>query len=57
MVLKEFVNINKEYKTTIIIVTHNPIFADLGSLVIKIKDGNIHQCIRNENPKSVDELP
>lgn len=57
MVLKEFVNINKEYKTTIIIVTHNPIFADLGSLVIKIKDGNIHQCIRNEYPKSVDELP
>ncbi len=57
IILKEFVAINKEYKTTIIIVTHNPIFADLGNLVIKIKDGNIHELIRNENPKTVDELP
>lgn len=57
MVLKEFVQINKNYKTTVIIVTHNPIFEGLGTLIVKIKDGQVHQLIRNENPKTVDELP
>ena len=57
MVLKEFVNINKNYGTTVIIVTHNPIFEGLGSLIIKIKDGQVSQLIRQDNPKTVDELP
>lgn len=57
MVLKEFVQINKNYKTTVIIVTHNPIFEGLGTLIVKIKDGQVHQLIRNETPKTVDELP
>lgn len=56
VILKEFVKVNKDLNTTVIIVTHNPIFADLGSLVIKVKDGNIHELIRNENPRTVDEL-
>lgn len=57
MVLKQFVEINKKYQTTVIIVTHNPIFEGLGTLVVKIKDGNISSLIRNDNPKEVDELP
>ncbi|GAA5414887.1 ATP-binding cassette domain-containing protein [Ureaplasma ceti] len=57
MVLKEFVGINRKYQTTVIIVTHNPIFEELGTLVVKIKDGNISSLIRNEHPKEVDELP
>ncbi|MCV3728468.1 ABC transporter ATP-binding protein [Ureaplasma miroungigenitalium] len=56
MILNRFVEVNKELKTTIIIVTHNPIFADLGTLVVKVKDGRIHELIRNDNPKSVAEL-
>ncbi|MCV3743757.1 ATP-binding cassette domain-containing protein [Ureaplasma sp. ES3154-GEN] len=56
MILNRFVEVNKELKTTIIIVTHNPIFADLGTLVIKVKDGHIHELIRNDNPKTVEEL-
>ncbi|MDE5651482.1 MAG: ABC transporter ATP-binding protein [Ureaplasma sp.] len=56
MVIKEFVNINKKYQTTVIIVTHNPIFAGLGDLVIKFKSGAIASIERNKNPKSVDEL-
>ena len=57
MVLKQFVDINKKYQTTVIIVTHNPIFEELGTLVVRIKDGNISSLIRNENPKDVDDLP
>ena len=56
IILKEFVKVNQELKTTVIIVTHNPIFAELGTLVIKVKDGNINELIRNDHPKSVDEL-
>lgn len=57
LVIKEFVNINKEHGTTVIIVTHNPIFEGLGTLVVKFKDGIVSQLIRNEHPKLVDELP
>ncbi|WP_051675917.1 ABC transporter ATP-binding protein [Ureaplasma canigenitalium] len=56
IILKEFVKVNKEMGTTVIIVTHNPIFSELGSLVIKVKDGHIQEVIRNDNPKKVDEL-
>lgn len=57
VVLQQFIDINKKYGTTVIIVTHNPIFSDLANLVIKIKDGNIFQIHRNKNPKTIDELP
>lgn len=57
MVINEFININKKFGTTVIIVTHNRIFEDLATLLIKIRDGNIVSLTRNENPKSVDELP
>lgn len=57
VVLQQFIDINKKYGTTVIIVTHNPIFADLASLVIKIKDGNIFQIYRNPQPKTIEELP
>lgn len=57
LVMKEFVNINKKHKTTVIIVTHNPIFEGLGTLVIKFKDGMVSSATRNLHPKSVDELP
>lgn len=56
LVMKEFVDINKKYGTTVIIVTHNPMFQGLGSLVIKFKNGAISSITRNENPKSIDEL-
>lgn len=57
MVINEFININKKFGTTVIIVTHNRIFEDLATLLIKIRDGNIVSLSRNDNPKSVDELP
>ena len=56
VVMQEFININKKYGTTIIIVTHNSIFEELGSLVIKFNNGKISSINRNPNPKSVDEL-
>ena len=55
-IMKLFVDINKKYKTTIIIVTHNPIFADLATMVINVSNGTIKDIKYNSNPKSVDQL-
>lgn len=56
VILKEFVKVNKELKTTVIIVTHNPIFAELGTLVIKVRNGEISELYKNDQPKEVDDL-
>lgn len=55
-ILQLFVDINEKYNTTVIIVTHNPIFADLASRVIKVNSGYIAQNYVNEHRKKVEEL-
>lgn len=55
-VMQLFLDINKKYKTTIIIVTHNPIFAEMATVVINVLDGKINKITYNKNPKSVAEL-
>jgi putative ABC transport system ATP-binding protein len=55
-IMQLFVDINKKFKTTVIIVTHNPIFADLADRVIKVNSGNILYNSINKKPKQIDEL-
>lgn len=55
-ILQLFVDINKKFNTTVIIVTHNPIFADLATRVIKVNSGTIAANYENTNRKSVSEL-
>ncbi len=55
-ILQLFVDINKKFNTTVIIVTHNPIFADLATRVIKVNSGRIAQNYQNKHPKAVSEL-
>lgn len=45
IILKAFKDINKTFKTTIIIVTHNPDIAKLATRVIHFKDGYIESNI------------
>jgi len=56
IILEEFLNINEQYHTTIVIITHNPIIAKLANKVIYLKDGYIKKIIVNENPATVSEL-
>lgn len=55
-ILQLFVDINKKFNTTVIIVTHNPIFADLATRVIKVNSGYIAHNIENKHPRTVDQL-
>ena len=41
---------------TVIIVTHNSLFAEIADTVIKVKNGKIENVCKNENPKKIDEV-
>jgi len=49
-VLQILVTVNKKYKTTVIVVTHNPNIAKIGNTVIHIKNGLIDKVIKNSHP-------
>ena len=57
---KEVINLlqkqSKEEHRTVVIVTHNDLFAELADKVINVKNGTVHSVVINENPKSVDEV-
>jgi putative ABC transport system ATP-binding protein len=55
-IMQLFVDINKRYKTTVIIVTHNPIIANLATMVVRVENGRIDRIIRNDRPKSVNQI-
>lgn len=54
--MKMILNINKIFKTTLIIVTHNPNFANIGDHVIRIKDGQIIEDVYNKKRVSVSDV-
>ena len=42
--------------TTVIIVTHNALIADIADRVIKLKNGKVESNTINKNPKNIDEV-
>jgi len=41
---------------TVILVTHNSLFAEIADTVIRVKNGKIESVTPNENPKKIDEV-
>lgn len=55
-IMNIFLKINKTFKTTIIIVTHNNAITQLADRIIKIESGKITQNFKNPNRKTVEEI-
>jgi putative ABC transport system ATP-binding protein len=47
-ILKLMIDLNKQLKTTIILVTHNPIIANIADKIIIMRDGRIESQVSNE---------
>lgn len=56
IVLEQFVRVNKQYRTTIILVTHNPLIAEIATCVVYVGNGTVEKIVRNNNPKTVAEV-
>ncbi|AEG73809.1 ABC transporter, ATP-binding protein [Mycoplasma haemofelis str. Langford 1] len=54
-ILKIFCDINKRYKTTIVLITHNPIISKIGTKLIHIESGRIIKS-HNQIPVPLEEL-
>ncbi|PAB58680.1 ABC transporter ATP-binding protein [Anaeromicrobium sediminis] len=48
--------INREYKKTIIVITHNSAISKIAHRVVKMRSGKITDVIVNENPDSVEGI-
>lgn len=55
-VLKVLEKVNKEYKKTVIIITHNAAIADIGDRIIKMRSGEITENYINENKIDVERI-
>ncbi|MFA6755873.1 MAG: ABC transporter ATP-binding protein [Bacilli bacterium] len=55
-ILKLLYDYSKEYKKTVIIVTHNAAIKDIADQVIHIKNGGIISIEYQDKPKSIEEI-
>ena len=56
MVLKLLLKMARNYKKTIVIVTHNQNIAKMADVVVRVKNGHVISCEEQQNPASADEI-
>lgn len=56
VVLKLLLKLARDYKKTIIVVTHNQNISRMADVVIRVKNGKILSVTEQENPVSADEI-
>jgi putative ABC transport system ATP-binding protein len=55
-VIKLLCEINKEYKKTVVIITHNAAIAEIGDKIIRMKSGEIQSVTLNQHKKPIEEV-
>jgi putative ABC transport system ATP-binding protein len=55
-VIKLLEDINKQYKKTVVIITHNAAISEIGDKIIRMKSGEIQNITLNQNKKLVEEI-
>lgn len=55
-ILKLLSDTAKEYKMTVIVITHNSAIAPIADKIITVKSGNIESIEINENPVSIESI-
>lgn len=55
-VLEILLDVNQQYKTSIIMVTHNPNFQYVANTVINVKNGKIINIKNNEKPMKPSDI-
>lgn len=56
LILNLLQDMSNNQNTTVIIVTHNALLAEIADKVIRVKNGQIESVVINENPKKVNDL-
>lgn len=55
-ILKLLMRMSRQYRKTVIVVTHNSSIARIADVVVTIKDGKTESVLRNNNPESITQI-
>lgn len=55
-ILKLLYDVNREFKKTVMIITHNSPIAQMADKVVRIKNGKVEAVELNENPLSIERI-
>ena len=55
-VIKLLLDVNVQYKKTVVIITHNAAIAGIGDKIIHVKSGEIESVTLNQRRKSIEEI-
>ncbi len=56
MILRLLQDMTREHGKTVVIVTHNQNIARMADVVVRVKNGRIQSCTRQDEPLTVDEV-
>lgn len=56
LILKLLLKMARNYGKTIVIVTHNQNIAKMADVIIRVKNGKIQSCEKQENPVGADDI-
>ncbi|MFX4261901.1 ABC transporter ATP-binding protein [Pelotomaculum propionicicum] len=56
LILSMLLHVNKEYNSTVVIVTHNAVIGDMAHRVLRMSSGRIVEVIENESPLTPERI-